>query len=108
MFVCCVLCAFNTLVFPTFQRSFQLAGQVGTYAIDSSLLEILVGTLSLANGVTDQGADDWAENSEFLSTSSTSLHFPFDLDCSRNKIPVQDLLLDPFLEKSTPPPESLA
>lgn len=79
---------------------------MGDYALDSSLLEIIVGTISLASDVTDDEVDDLSENIEFLSSGSTFLYHSIDLDNSKNKIPFQQHpLLNPFLEKSTPPPE---
>jgi hypothetical protein len=105
VFVFCVLSAFNTLLFPTFQRSFQIAGQAGAYALDCSLLEIIAGTFSPASDATDEEVDDLSEDVEFLSCGSAFLYPSFDLDNSKNKIQTQQhALLNPFLEKSTPPP----
>jgi hypothetical protein len=105
MFVFCLLCAVNTIVFPTFQRSFQIAGHWGAYALNSSL-EIMVAGFSTTGDLTEGEVDDLSEDTEFLSSASAFLYHSFDLDNSKTKIPLQQhLLLNPFLEKSTPPPE---
>lgn len=104
MFVFCLLCAVNTFVFPTLQRSFQIAGEWGAYALDSSLLEIMVGSFSTTSDLSEGEVDNLSEDMGFLSSGSASLYYSFDLDNSKNKISIQHHLLNPFLEKSTPPP----
>ena len=104
MFVFCILCAVKTIVLPSFQ-SLQIAGQWGAYSLDSSFLEIMVGGFSATGDVTDEEVDDQSEDMEFPSSGSAFLHYSFGLDHSKNKVPAQQhLLLNPFLEKSTPPP----
>jgi hypothetical protein len=107
LYIFCALCVFNTILFPTLERSFQNSTQGAVLQQDASMLDFMMELFSTEGDLSDEETDDQTEETDFLFSHVTNLTDAKGSEIASNKIPThQSLLMHPLLEKFTPPPKS--